>query len=100
MSTLRLLLPEGGIDRWEKTKIARCQNQTGLLQHYIRSTQINPKLGLSLQGGSRKHLQSQNCHEAKVDYEPLVGYHDGKVPLEDRNRERDRGSSTGKSALG
>jgi hypothetical protein len=55
ISTLGSLPPaEGGTNRWGK-KNARCQNQTGLLQHSIRCTQINPGLILDSQGGSREH---------------------------------------------
>jgi hypothetical protein len=57
---------EGGIDRWEKMKIVRCQNQSGLPKCGIRHTQINPRLSLGTQGGSRKHPQSHNLHEANV----------------------------------
>jgi hypothetical protein len=37
----------------KRQKVVRYQNQSGLLQHSIRRTQINPWLGLGPQGGSK-----------------------------------------------
>jgi hypothetical protein len=67
--------------------VVRCHNQTGLHQCSMRSTQINPELGLSPQEGSMSSPRAGTALRPELARNGLLNSMTGKVFQEDRRRQ-------------
>jgi hypothetical protein len=81
----------------KRQKVIKYQNQSGILQHSIRHTQINPGLSLSHQRGRKR------TPRAKITLRPKLArsyWFDTMMGKSLRKIGRDRVSSVRKSAFG